>query len=122
MRRDINWKRPLESVFQIFRTGTHWIVRPNVYAVALVGKVIELIEISAVATSKSDVWIFRVRGNVSALATGHRGPISLSNSAARRSAINTNGTVILLCSVDSIGKLIIRDNLVELSRGIFIIG
>src|SRR5205807_579927 len=69
-----------------------------------------------------DFRIMRIRRNVTALAAAHRMPVGTVNSTSIAGAGNAYGAVVLLRSIDVIGKAVVSHHMIELRGGLVALG
>src|SRR5437764_10153729 len=63
-----------------------------------------------------------IRRNVTALTAAHRMPVGTINSTSIAGAGNAYGAVVLLRSIDAIGKAVVSHHMIELRGGLVALG
>ena len=87
--RDHDWRRPLKTVFEIFRTVSTAIVRINANMWLLACALVVARQVTEILTGINNVRGLRVCNDKSSLATADRTPITLQDSAGMQAVART---------------------------------
>ena len=72
------------------------------------------VQIALVVAAICDVVVRRIDGMIGAFPTGGDFPVSFCNPATIAARDDSDGRIVLLSTVDSVGKMVVRCNAVEL--------
>ena len=117
-----NGEVPLKTVFHSLGAIAHWVVGPDIDSTCGLIVMIDSCEVAAVASSIDNIVVGRIDGDMRRLSTGGCFPIFFRNVSSCTAVPNSNGGIVLLCSIDTIGKGIVGRDAVELSGGLVVIG
>src|SRR5439155_27364176 len=106
---------PLEWVLQVSRGPAHGIVGPNGDVLNLPGATVVARQVSTETAGVDHIGIVGADGDVAALTTSHRVPISRRDGRVIGPTGNAQGIDVLLGTIDPVGDLIVGRHVIELS-------
>ena len=115
-------KVPLKAVFHSLRSVAHRVVGPYVDSPDGVRLVVDTGQEATVASAINDIVIFGVHGDVGRFSPGGLLPILVVDGAAIASVLDSDGGIVLLCGINTIGEGIVGRDPIELRGRLVVIG